>query len=184
MPADNRIERIETGRLVLRRPQAADANAIFLRYSSDRDVTRYLGWPRHDSVDEALAFVRFSDAHWEQWGCGPYLIERTADRQLLGSTGLVFDRPQHASTGYVLATNAWGCGYATEALRSIVDKAAQLGIHRLSAVCHADHAASAHVLEKCGFSLEKTLEDQIFPNLTPPAAPALSYVHFLVGRSS
>ena len=178
------VHRIETERLVLRRPQAVDAEAMFLRYSSDPDVTRYLGWPRHEAVDDTLAFVQFSDAQWEQWGCGPYLIERLTDRQLLGGTGLAFDSPQHASTGYVLAKDAWGCGYATEALRSVVDQATQLGINSIHAICHVDHRASAHVLEKCGFSLEKTLDEQTFPNLTPPVAPALSYVHVLVGRSS
>jgi len=40
-------ERIETARLVLRRPTAADAEAIFNRYAGDSDVTRYLAWPRH-----------------------------------------------------------------------------------------------------------------------------------------
>jgi ribosomal-protein-alanine N-acetyltransferase len=177
--ADNRDNPIETERLVLRRPQTADADAIFLRYSSDPDVTRYLGWPRHHSVGEVLAFIEFSDAQWEQWGCGPYLIERTSDRQLLGGTGLACDGVQRASTGYVLAKDAWGRGYATEALRSVVDKAAQIGIQRLSATCHVDHRASAHVLEKCGFTLEKRLDDQTFPNVTPPTAPALGYVRFL-----
>jgi RimJ/RimL family protein N-acetyltransferase len=105
----------------------------------------------------AIAFVRFSDAHWEQWGCGPYLIERRSDGQLLGGSGLAIDRPERASTGYVLAGDAWRRGYATEALRSVVDRAALLGIRPLDARCHVDHSASARVLAKCGFSLEKTL---------------------------
>jgi [ribosomal protein S5]-alanine N-acetyltransferase len=176
MSADNGDNPIETERLLLRRPHTGDATAIFLRYSSDVEVTRYLGWPRHNSVDEALAFIQFSDAYWEQWGCGPLLIERTSDRQLLGGTGLACESPQRASTGYVLAKDAWGCGYATEALRSVVEKAAHLGMHRLHAICHVNHHASAHVLEKCGFTLEKTLDDQAFPNLTPPTAPAFRYV--------
>jgi GNAT acetyltransferase-like protein len=101
MSADNRDNPIETERLLLRRPQNVDADAIFRRYSSDPDMTRYLGWPRHHAVDEVLAFIKFSDAHWEQWSCGPYLIERTSDRQLLGGTGLACDGAQRASTGYV-----------------------------------------------------------------------------------
>ena len=38
-------ERLDTERLVLRRPRPADAQAIFARYSSDPEVTRLLGWP-------------------------------------------------------------------------------------------------------------------------------------------
>jgi RimJ/RimL family protein N-acetyltransferase len=42
-----------------------------------------------------------------------------------------------------------------------------------------DHRPSAHVLDKCGFTLEKALEAHTFPNLTPPTAPARSYVRLL-----
>ena len=49
--------RIETERLVLRRPRARDARRIFARYSSDGEVTRFLGWPRHRSVAETRAFA-------------------------------------------------------------------------------------------------------------------------------
>jgi RimJ/RimL family protein N-acetyltransferase len=42
-----------------------------------------------------------------------------------------------------------------------------------------DHVASARVLEKCGFALERTLQHQTFPNLTPPVAPALCYARSL-----
>jgi hypothetical protein len=107
---------IETVRLVLVRPQAADAASIFERYASDPDVTRFLGWPRHQSVADTETFLRFSAEEWERWPAGPYLIRSRDDGRLLGGTGLGFEAPQHAATGYVLAKDAWGKGYATEAL--------------------------------------------------------------------
>jgi [ribosomal protein S5]-alanine N-acetyltransferase len=45
-------ERIETTRLVLRKPTAADAEAVYTRYSSDTEVTKYVGWPRHKSIEQ------------------------------------------------------------------------------------------------------------------------------------
>jgi RimJ/RimL family protein N-acetyltransferase len=41
---------METARLLLLQPQAADAVSIFERYASDSEVTKFLGWPRHESV--------------------------------------------------------------------------------------------------------------------------------------
>ena len=38
-------EHIETTRLVLRKPTAADAEAVYAQYSSDTEVTKYVGWP-------------------------------------------------------------------------------------------------------------------------------------------
>jgi ribosomal-protein-alanine N-acetyltransferase len=161
-------ERVETTRLRLRKPAAADAEAIFARYASDPEVTRFLSWARHRSLDETRAFLEFSEAEWARWPAGPYLVESREDGALLGGTGFGFETPSRASTGYVLAKDAWGRGYATEALRAIVSLARDMGIRRLYALCHPDHAASWRVLEKCGFCREGILRRHSeFPNLSP-----------------
>ena len=162
-------DRFETDRLLLRKPVAADAEAIFTRYSSDPTVTRFLGWPRHTSVDQARAFLEFSDIEWQKWPAGPYLIESLADGRLLGGTGLGFETPRIATTGYVLARDAWGVGYATEALAAMVLMARTLRLEHLAALCHPDNEASVHVLEKCGFVLVERLGNFVgFPNLGVP----------------
>jgi [ribosomal protein S5]-alanine N-acetyltransferase len=158
-------ERLETARLVLRRPRVADAAAILGRYAGDPEVTRWLGWPRHVSLADTTGFLGFSDAEWERWPAGPYLIERRADGVVLGSAGFGFETPQRAQTGYVLARDAWGHGYASEALRAMVALAPSLGLVRLYAICHVDHAASAHILATCGFTQEGVFRRHaVFPN--------------------
>jgi RimJ/RimL family protein N-acetyltransferase len=170
-------ERIQTTRLRLRAPGPADAEAVFTRYASDPEVTRFLGWPRHDSVARTRAFLEWSEAEWARAGAGPYLIE-SSDGRLLGGTGLGLETPFRAATGYVLARDAWGLGYATEALRAMVALASALRIERLQALCHPEHAASRHVLEKCGFTREGLLRRHSeFPNLEPGrASDAYCYV--------
>ena len=134
-------------------------------------MTRYLAWPTHRTIGDTEDFLAFCDAEWERWPIGPLLIESRAGGTLLGGTGLGFDTPRQASTGYVLAYDAWGAGYATEALAAIRDRAAELGVERVYALCHPDHRASARVLEKCGFLSEGTLPGYAqFPNLTPGVA--------------
>ena len=160
--------RVETERLVLRRPLATDAEVVFSRYASDPEVVRFVGFPAHRSVDDARAFIALSDDQWARWPCGPFLIERSADGRLLGGIGLTYETSNRAMTGYVLARDAWGHGYATEALRAIVALADRFRVRRVYALCHTSHAASAHVLEKCGFALEGVLRAFAeFPNLTP-----------------
>ncbi len=159
--------RIETNRLVLRKPTLADAEAVFTRYASDPEVTKFMGWPRHESIEETRSFLELSDAEWEQWPAGPYLIESAANGQLLGAAGLRFKTPTIAVTGYVLAQDAWGYGYATEALRAVVTVAMDVGVHQLSATCHPENLASARVLEKCGFVKEKLPASAAFPNIRP-----------------
>lgn len=165
------IDQIETARLRLRKPQSSDAEAIFTRYASDPMVTRYLGWPRHRTLTDTHEFLSFSASQWEKWPAGPFLIEDLASGRLLGSTGLDFTDRLRASTGYVLAQDSWGQGYASEALRAILDLSTQHQLEYLYALCHAVHIASRRVLERCGFSLEEGEGQRFpFPNLDPSAA--------------
>ena len=159
---------LETPRLLLRQPLMSDAVEIFERYASQAEVTRFLGWPCHRSVQDTEAFLRFSAQQWEQWPAGPYLIVSRADGRLLGSTGFAFQTPQEAMVGYLLAPDAWGQGFATEALTAIVDVAARIGVTRLFAPCHPENRSSQRVLEKCRFVRDDVSKPMVeFPNLSP-----------------
>jgi RimJ/RimL family protein N-acetyltransferase len=161
-------ETIDTPRLVLRRPAHHDAGAIFDSYAADPEVTRWLGWRTHRTIADTRAFVAASDAEWLRWPAGPYLVTGRTDGSVLGGTGLAFESSRRASTGYVLARDVWGQGFATEALLAMVTVAEAVGLTRLYAICHADHHASAHVLEKAGFSREGLLRRHTeFPNVQP-----------------
>lgn len=176
--------RLETGRLELRKPRIGDAQAVFERYAGDPVVTRYMSWPTHRSIADTCAFLAWSDADWELWPAGSYLVfSREKKDWLLGGTGLSFRTPELAVTGYILAQDAWGRGYATEALQAMVELAARLGVKRLEAVCHVEHRASAHVLEKCGFACEGVAEAHSeFPNLSPGTrCDVLSYARGFEG---
>ena len=168
---------IETERLVLRRPLTDDARTMFVRYASDPAVTRFLGWRPHTSVQDTKLLLACCDAEWAQFGVGCYLIQSREDGELLGSVSLRLFSPQQAATGYLLARDAWGRGYATEALRAMRSLALRLGVLRLSAICHPDHRASWRVLQKCGFVREGVLRGHAqFPNIAPGVeSDVLSY---------
>jgi RimJ/RimL family protein N-acetyltransferase len=177
---------IVTSRLILRPPHAEDAAPIFRRFAADSEVTHFVGWPRHTSIDDTTAFLEFSSSEWRRWPVGPLLIELRTDRTLLGSTGLAFETPERASTGYVLARDAWGLGYATEALAAVLVLAQELGITRLYALCHPANLPSIRVLERCGFSREDILAKHlVFPNLGDNEPQDVAcYVHASMNRRS
>ena len=148
-------ERLETERPVMRRPLAADAEAMFTRYARrpGRDaLPRMAAAP---AVSDTREFLVFSDAEWNRWPAGPYVVESRTTGELLGGTGLGFDAPDEASTGYVFARDAWGRGYATETLQAMVVLAQDLGLRRLYALCHPEHQASWRVLQKGASSAKR-----------------------------
>jgi RimJ/RimL family protein N-acetyltransferase len=160
---------LQTARLALRPPAPGDAERIFQALGSDPEVTRFVGWPRHKSIEDTHAFLSFSQHAWEKWPAGPLLITERGDDRVIGSTGLAFETPHRACTGFVLAREAWGSGFASEALRAMVAVAASLSARRLYALCHVQHARSVRFLERCGFEAEGVLRRyQVFPNLGVP----------------
>ena len=167
---------LETARLSFRRPVREDARDIFERYAADPEVTRYLGWPRHTSVEDTAVFIAFSESEWARWSAGPLLVFSRESGRLLGSAGLLLETADRAQTGYVFARDAWGQGYATETLGAMVHLAAELKLTRLYALCHIEHRASSRVMEKCGFEREGILQrHSVFPNLSPEPQDVFSY---------
>jgi [ribosomal protein S5]-alanine N-acetyltransferase len=178
-------ERIETERLVLRKPRRDDAETIFTRYASDPEVARYMGFPRHESLEDTTAFLERNEREWNRTGAGAYVIERRGEGTFLGGTGLHVETAVRAATGYVLARDAWGHGYATEALTAIASLVSELGIVRLYAYTHTENRASWRVLEKCGFEREGVLRKHfVFPNLGPDPRDVFVYARILVPVSS
>jgi uncharacterized membrane protein YphA (DoxX/SURF4 family) len=78
-------EVIESSRLLFRRPAFADAAEVFSRYANDPDVTQFMAFRRHESLQETHQFLTWSDAEWERWPAGPYLIRSRPDDILVGS---------------------------------------------------------------------------------------------------
>jgi RimJ/RimL family protein N-acetyltransferase len=73
------------------------------------------------------------------------------DGALIGMSGLD-PRTDGAELGYWLGVPFWGCGYATEAVRAVIDYAfSELGHELLQSGARVSNPASRRVLEKCGF---------------------------------
>ena len=178
-------DEIATARLRLRRPRVEDAEAVFSRYAGDPEVTRYLSWPTHRAVDDTRAFLRFAEQGWRDGTNLPYLIERLADGLLLGSTGLMAEAPGCYGTGYVLARDAWGQGYATESLGAMLALAfGRPQVTRVYALCDLEHGASARVMEKCGMQREGVRRAHlVLPNLSPHPRDMLCYARSMVTAS-
>ena len=91
------------------------------------------------------------------------VIER-GTRELVGGVTLrpFQGNPEVIDLGYVLAKPFHGRGYATEAVRTLVDHGfAERGMERCFACVFVGNRASRRVLEKIGFAHEGTLRRSI-----------------------
>jgi len=144
------INSIATARLTLRPPVAGDADAI-VRALQDWDVVKNLArvpWP-YEPAHAAEFLARAATWRAED-------SERTFaidDGTFCGMIGVRGHRGGAATIGYWLARAAWGKGYATEAVRALVDYSFEhLPAESLNAGVVADNRASMRVLVKAGFA--------------------------------
>ena len=167
---------VDTQRLHLRRPVAIDAEHIFQTYAQDREVTRYLEWSPHTSVETTRKFIAFCQDRWTSSVAFPYIITRKEDRKLLG---MIEVRPKGhcANCGYVLARSYWGNGLMPEAIAAVVKITLENpAIYRMEATCDVENRASARALEKSGFLREGFLRRYtIHPNISHEPRDSLLY---------
>lgn len=107
-----------------------------------------------DDADEWLALVAQTT---RQQGRPVHWAIRQHER-LIGCCGfdnLALGRSHRADIGYWLARPCWGRGIMTAVIGKLCDHAfGDWGLSKLSAYVFAHNAASARVLEKCGFEQE------------------------------
>ncbi len=150
---------IVTDRLLLRRLRPSDAPAIF-DYASRADVGRYVLFHRHESVKDSEDFIATVEL---QSGTGyglVWAIEIRESGRMIGTMGIhnVNLEVGSVEAGYALHPDAWGKGYATEALKAVIGAVfEQSPIDRIEAHHVAEHIASGRVIEKAGMQYEGCL---------------------------
>jgi RimJ/RimL family protein N-acetyltransferase len=137
---------LETERLVLRAPRLADVKAI-VRLAGDRRIAENTARIPHPyGADDAEQFVAMVN---RQEGEATFAIALKGE--LIGMCGVEL-REGAAEIGYWLGVPYWNHGYATEAVRAMIDHAfGELEHEALQAGARVSNPASRRVLEKCGF---------------------------------
>jgi RimJ/RimL family protein N-acetyltransferase len=92
-------------------------------------------------------------------------VASTTDDRLVGFARLGLTGVKAAKLGYAIAADHWGKGYATDAVRSLVDYAfAVLGLRRVTAAIGPENGRSIAVVDRLGFGYEGRLRDHVFTN--------------------
>ena len=166
---------LRSSRLLLRPLRDDDAETIFEGWAARPEASRWLTWEWHRSLQETRDYLEGARLANESGAQIDWMIERLEDGLGIGTIGLGCLSFSALEAGYVLAPQAWGRGFASEALKAVIEAAfAEPLLVRVQASCHPDNAASLRVLEKNGFELEGRLRrSTVFPNLGPEPRDAL-----------
>jgi RimJ/RimL family protein N-acetyltransferase len=146
---------LETPRLSLRAHALADFDACAAMWA-DPAVVRYIG-NRPSTREEAWARLLRYRGHWALLDFGFWAIVERATGAFVGEVGFAefrraIEPPLGVEAGWVLARDAHGKGFATEALGAALAWAtAHVPVRVIDAVVDVGNAASLRVANKCGF---------------------------------
>jgi len=138
---------LATERLVLRAPSRGDVKAIAMLANERRVAENTLQIPHPYAPADAEQWIAAANT---RPGEVTFVIEFDGD--VIGACGFDIRNSAVPEIGYWLGVPFWGQGYATEAVRALIDHAFESGEHGvLQAGSRVSNVASRRVLEKCGF---------------------------------
>ena len=139
-----------TSRLTLRKAQIADVQALSVIWA-DSDVRRYLGGPI--SAYEAIRRARSRVAAREL--CAVRLLD---DERIIGCINVEDRRNRELEISYLFGVDAWGYGYATEAVFAIVNELrSTFEGYEVIAKTQAANLPSMRLLERIGFRMQQEI---------------------------
>lgn len=155
-------------RLELSRLCQGDALDVFEGYAQDAEVTRYLTWTPRTDIGQVDDFIADRLLRWENGEAFAWVIRLNDSRDLIGMIEARVDS-HRLELGYAIAHRFWGMGFATEAVRAVVDWSAdQPAVKCVWGYADVDNVASSRVLEKAGLSRAGLLEGwATHPNIAP-----------------
>ena len=159
MPTHSGTQRIETSRLVLRKAQAEDAQAMFRNWASDGEVTKFLTWPTYTQVETAHEILNLWVKNYEQPDYYQWMIVPKELGEPIGSISVVNHRDDiaEAEIGYCIGRAWWHRGIMTEALTAVMEYLFdQVGMNRIEARHDVNNPHSGAVMKKCGMRYEGT----------------------------
>lgn len=154
---------IQTDKIILRKFRINDADKMFENWASDSEVTKFLTWNPHTSVEESEKIIK----QWINDDKNVYFAICNANDENIGciSASLTNENPKTYSIGYCLAHDYWSLGIMTESLKMMLkylfeEKTAV----RVEARHDVRNLASGKVMKKANMKYEGCLRKSAINN--------------------
>lgn len=151
---------IETERLILRRFEPDDAKAMYINWASDPEVTKYLTWPTHSSIEVSRKIITDWVSRYVNDDVYLWAIVPKDFGEPVGSIAAVkVDNDlSMVHIGYCIGRKFWHKGITSEALKAVTDFFFdKVGANRVEARHDPNNPNSGKVMKKAGLLYEGTM---------------------------
>lgn len=152
----------KTKRLFIRELMPEDMEEIWQIYQN-KEVTKYIEpcGCLEEEIEKQNAYIK-NIYHF--YGFGIWGIFESASNQCIGRCGIeskLIDGQTEFELSYLLSHAYWGQGYTLEAAKAVISYAQKhLDTERIVALIDRQNIRSIHLVERLGFSIEKSLPFQ------------------------
>lgn len=160
---------LETERLILRKLELDDAEAMYNNWCNDEEVTKYLPWSPHGQIEVTKELVEmwvnnYNNPHTYRW-----IIILKENNEPIGTIDIVNkDIPNKVfEIGHCYSKKSWGNGYATEALSKIISFLfEEVDIDVVIAKHYENNYASGKVMQKANMKYDGILRSRVIDKET------------------
>lgn len=152
---------LETDRLILRKVKIEDAADMYNNWCKDENVSKYLPWDTHKNIEATKAVINMWIEEYKEDFSYEWIVVLKENSEPIGTIGLYKKHisDESAEIGYVYGTKYWGKGYASEALKKVLDFLLnQVGFACIEAFHLSVNPGSGKVMEKAGMKKDATLK--------------------------
>lgn len=153
---------LESDRLILRRFKIDDAKGMYNNWASDSQCNKYLSWNLHKSIEETKSLISLWINEYDNGSCN-WVVELKDSGEIIGNISVItiLKKQSTAELGYCYGSKYWGKGYATEALRTVIEYLlGECDFYLVEARHISGNPASGRVMEKAGMHKDAILRDR------------------------
>lgn len=159
---------IETERLILRPFTMADAEPMYRNWASDDEVTKFLTWPTHSSVEVTKMVLTdwtasYAKPDFYNWA----IVLKENGPEPIGSIAAVGidEKTECVEMGYCMSRAHWRKGIMAEALTALIGFLFdEVGFNRIQADHDPNNPGSGRVMQKSGMQFEGTMRQFGYSN--------------------
>ena len=158
---------METPRLLLRRAEISDAEPMYRNWASSPEVTKFLTWPPHASLDVTKQVLSsWIDDCKAQENYNWMIVLKSLGEPIGNITARqVDDKIGSTEIGYCIGEHWWHQGIMSEALEAVLDFLFEkVGFNRIESRHDPHNPHSGDVMRKCGMTYEGTAREADWNN--------------------
>lgn len=160
-------ETIETERLILRKFQYTDDNAMLKYWIADEKIQSLYSEPVYTTKAEVRELLDKYIGSYEKDDYYRWAVIEKNSGECIGQIAffLVDSKNHFAEIEYCIGSDFQNNGYATEATKAVIRYGFEhINLHKVQICTKTINKPSKRVIEKCGFTYEGTLRDYFYMN--------------------